>query len=125
MVDYPQEDTEWIRGIILSKWIIWIIWGGSLVGLLAMGKKVTKEKGEKRAKAKGGAKGDFWSLSTESGNYVILFVKDRTTKLGKAVSYDLNSAWRPRRALLVLCMLSASESSSKDYNPPIIRMLKG
>jgi len=32
LVDYPQEDTEWIRGIILSKWIIWIIWGVSLVG---------------------------------------------------------------------------------------------
>ena len=99
--------------------------GGQSIGketLLAMGKKVTKEKGEKRAKAKGGAKGDFWSLSTESGNYVILFVKDRTTKLGKAVSYDLSSAWRPRRAMHAL---HASESSSKDYTPPIIRMLKG
>ena len=31
---------EWIRGIILSKWIIWIIWGGGLVGLSQRPSKV-------------------------------------------------------------------------------------
>jgi hypothetical protein len=33
-VDYPEVDTGWIRGIILPKWIIRIIWGGGLVGLI-------------------------------------------------------------------------------------------